>query len=245
MRAVPTSPLRHARAVLLGAAMLFAAGAGGAAPTGAPPANARVVVEPPRALVPESSAAKTLAWVNALPPIEVVNGNTQAAATIKLYAPDGSVDPAALKQFVRVAASWAAPADVDPKEPLDPRLVQLTFRAAYHFKGAKIAIVSATRRGARGQHGRGHAIDFRLEGVGAWTLATYLRTYPRAGIGWYTHPKTQYVHLDVRERSYHWIDGSPPGVTWREKLMFDPTQEKRDASYVANMDLPEAATATP
>ena len=30
------------------------------------------------------------------------------------------------------------------------------------------------------------------------------------GVGVYTNPLTQYVHLDVRERSYHWIDASPP-----------------------------------
>jgi hypothetical protein len=30
-------------------------------------------------------------------------------------------------------------------------------------------------------------------------------------------------------------------VTWREKLLRDPKQAKRDASYDANGDLPEAA----
>ena len=91
--------------------------------------------------------------------------------------------------------------------------------------------MSATRKGAHGKHGKGEAIDFQLEGVSAATLAAYLRGTPLAGIGIYTHPKTQYVHLDVRAHSYHWLDGSPPGVTWREKLLGDPSQEKRDASY--------------
>ena len=246
MRAVPSSPLRHARAVLLVAAMMLGAGGGdGARAQGmaASPVNARVVVEAPRDLVPAQPETKPAAWASSLSAVEVLNRNTQASATIKLYAADGSVDPDALEEFIRVAASSK---EADPaKEPLDKRLVQLAVRASYHFKGGKIAIISATRRNTRGQHARGHALDFQIEGVSAWQLSQYLHTYPRAGVGWYTHPKTQYVHLDVRERSYHWIDGSPPGVTWREKLMWDPTQEKRDASYSASLDLPEAATPSP
>ena len=115
----------------------------------------------------------------------------------------------------------------------------LVFRAAYHFDAPKINVVSATRKGARGKHGDGSAMDFELDGVSASDLAAYLRTFPRAGVGFYPHPKTQYVHLDVREHSYHWIDFSPPGVTWREKLLDDPNQAARDASYSASADLPE------
>jgi uncharacterized protein YcbK (DUF882 family) len=230
--------------MLLVAAMMLGAGAGDAAPNGASPANARVVVEPPRELVPSQPMTRPAApWATSLPAVEVTNRNTQATATIKLYAADGTVDPDALKEFIRVAASSK---EADPaKEPLDTRLVKLAFRASYHFKGNKIAIISATRRNTRGQHAHGHALDFQIEGISAWALSQYLHTYPRAGVGWYTHPRTQYCHLDVRERSYHWIDASPPGVTWREKLMWDPTQEKRDASYVASMDLPESAATSP
>jgi hypothetical protein len=61
------------------------------------------------------------------------------------------------------------------------------------------------------------------------------------GVGIYTHPKTQFVHLDVRDRSFHWLDGSPPGVRWRERRLADPAQPKRDAAYVNVLDLPEPA----
>jgi hypothetical protein len=120
-------------------------------------------------------------------------------------------------------------------------LVRLVFRASYHFGGATVAILSGTRRGASGRHGTGEALDFSLEGVSAGALASYLRKTPRAGVGIYVHPKTQYVHLDVRDHSYHWVDASPPGVTWRERLLPDPTQADRDASYSAAADLPETA----
>jgi hypothetical protein len=171
-----------------------------------------------------------------LPAIEVKNPNTNAHARIRLYVEDGAIDPDALGTFMRVASSAGA---VD--ERLEPRLVQLAFRASYHFNGAPMVLVSATRPGAQGKHGSGSALDFKLDGVSAAALAAYARTFPRAGVGIYTHPKTQYVHLDVRDRSYHWLDGSPPGATWREALLKDPTQPARDASYVVAMDRPETA----
>lgn len=202
----------------------------------APVRNARIVESaPPRPLVPEATKSAA-SWATGLKPIDVRMRNTGAQSKIRLYADDGSLDTKAAREFMDVAASVKG---LD--EPLPTRLVQLVFRASYHFNGANVVIVSATRKGAHGKHGSGEAIDFSLEGVSAATLAAYLRGTPRAGVGIYTHPKTQYVHLDVREHSYHWIDGSPPGVTWREKLIGDPNQAKRDASYAATNDLPEGA----
>jgi hypothetical protein len=183
-------------------------------------------------------------WAASLPAIEVKNRNTNAREKIRLYADDGGMDRGALRAFMRVASSTANLPDGpngEVAEPLDPRVVQLAFRSAYHFGAASMILVSATRKGAHGKHGSGDALDYQLEGVRASTLAAHVRSYPRAGVGIYTHPKTQYVHVDVRDRSYHWIDGSPPGVSWRERLLGDPTQQKRDAGYVKAMDLPEAA----
>lgn len=187
-------------------------------------------------------------WASNLPPVSIKNRNTNAKATLRLYESNGGMDRGALRQFMRVACSVAdAPDEAgEVAEPLDPRLVKLVFRAAYHFttRGAppRIIIVSATRKGDHGKHSAGDAIDFQLEGVSAASLAAWARLTPRAGVGLYTHPSTQYVHLDVRDHSYHWVDGSPSGVKWPEKLLPDPTQQKRDASYVAASDLPEVAT---
>jgi hypothetical protein len=213
----------------------------GASPN-APLKNARIVESaPPRPLVPEvtSKTEERLrpseGWATSLEAVDVRMRNTGARAKIRLYADDGTLDPKAAHEFMNVAASVKG-----ATEPLPTRLVQLVFRAAYKFGGANVTIVSATRKGAHGKHGSGQAIDFALDGVSASALAAYLRQTPRAGIGIYTHPKTQYVHLDVREHSYHWLDGSPPGVTWREKLLPDPNQAKRDASYTPARDLPES-----
>lgn len=230
-------------------AILLAASAVGATPTAAPaPAPAarvaRVVPPAKRALTTASATAVEAGepWARRLGAIQVLNRNTNAHGAIRLYDSHGAVDRGEARTFMRLAGSSKAEPDdaSDDDERLDLRVVQLAIRAAYHFGSASISIVSATRPGARGKHGTGEALDFALEGVKASVLAAYLRTTPRAGIGIYTHPKTQYVHLDVREHSYHWIDGSPPGVTWREQLLSDPKQAARDASWSAAMDLPEA-----
>lgn len=231
-------------------AVLFAAGTGDAAPPAAPVRNARIVERPPpRPLdlpnAPGTRAAEKAPWAVSLAAIDVKNKTTSSRMKIRLYGDDGTIDRAAARAFMRVASRELDPhdrADGDVAEPLDTRLVQLAFRAAYHFGGKPIVIVSATRKGAHGKHGTGEALDFQVEGVRAATLAAYVRTFPRAGVGIYTHPKTQYVHLDVRDRSFHWLDGSPPGVSWRERRLADRSQEKRDAAYTNVLDLPEAAS---
>lgn len=225
----------------LAMAIVLAASAVGASPTGREASTsrvARVASGDKRALSTVSATVidSPAPWAATLSPVEVVNRNTGARARVRLYDCHGALDRAEATSFMRAAS----PPESDAGEPLDLRLVQLTVRAAYHFGGVTISIVSATRPGARGKHGSGEALDFALEGVKAPLLAAYLRGTPRAGVGIYTHPKTQYVHLDVREHSYHWIDASPPGVTWRERLLPDPKQAVRDASWTPAMDLPEA-----
>ena len=233
-----------AMAVLLAASAVFATPPlAAASPQAKPGARvARVVPPAKRALTTTSAPSVDPAegWAVSLGAIEVLNRNTNAHGKIRLYDDHGVLDRSEARSFMRIAGSSpAAPDDAsDDDERLDVRVVQLALRAAYHFGGASIAIISATRPGARGKHGTGEALDFSLEGVKASALAAYLRGTPRAGVGIYTHPKTQYVHVDVREHSYHWIDGSPPGVTWREQLLADPQQASRDASWSSALDLP-------
>ena len=206
---------------------------------------ARVVAPARRELTTESATGVDAgeAWAVALGPVDVLNRNTDARGKVRLYDEHGVLDRGEARAFMRIAGSTKVQPDdaSEDDERLDLRVVQLAIRAAHHFGGASISIVSATRVGARGKHGTGEALDFALDGVKASVLAAYLRGTPRAGVGIYTHPRTQYVHLDVREHSYHWIDGSPPGVTWREQLLADPRQAVRDASWSPSMDLPEPA----
>jgi uncharacterized protein YcbK (DUF882 family) len=176
-------------------------------------------------------------WADSLPAIPIGNVNTLASGRVRLYDDHGAVEPVALADFNRVAATKDQPG----APALSPRLVQLVVKAAYHFHAKEISVISGFRpqtpwKGSR--HATGEALDFRLTGVRARDLAVYLRTLARVGVGLYTHPRTQYVHLDVRDESFHWLDGSPPGVTWREQGIRDWGRAKRDGAYRPEDDLP-------
>jgi uncharacterized protein YcbK (DUF882 family) len=168
-------------------------------------------------------------------PLHVLNVNTLAEVTVRLYASDGALDPQALADFSRVASGDDGPA-------LDPRLVQLVAKAAYELGATSIDAISGFRPmkngKAAGRHTTGEALDFRLEGVKTPKLAMHVRAFAHAGVGIYTHRLTQYIHLDVRDESYHWVDGSPPGVTWREQPIPDWRARLRDLAYAPEMDLP-------
>jgi hypothetical protein len=177
-------------------------------------------------------ARRAAAWADALAPVDVKNVATRMSGPVRLYASDGVVDESQRRVFELLASGSETNAP-----PLSLRLEQLVVKASYHFDGARILVVSGWRIRA-GRHGTGEALDFRLEGIRVWRLAAYLRTLPRVGVGIYTHPRTQYVHLDVRDTSYHWIDASPPGVRWRGAPLWNKATAKNDASWTSDMDLP-------
>ncbi len=179
------------------------------------------------------NAPRTAAWAAGLGPIEFKNVNTGAVARLGLYDQAGDVDDEAKGTLERVSARDR---DGEPHH-LSARLEQLLFKVAYHFGGAPLTVVSAWRRHA-GRHTAGEAVDFKLGGVRPGEVAAYLRGLPRVGVGIYTHPDTQFVHLDVREQSFHWVDGSAPGVKGRERAIADRGAAKRDAAYTPEMDLP-------
>ncbi len=176
------------------------------------------------------------------PALRLTNVNSNEVREVALYDAAGRVDEARARELDALLCDAR-----DPKHhesaPLDRRTLQLVYRAAYHFRATEVEVISAYRKPSRrreGLHARGQAIDFKLPGVTAAALASYLRTLSRVGVGVYTHPRTQYVHLDVREQSYHWLDASPPGRTWRERSIGNPRLiAQADASYHAERDFPE------
>jgi uncharacterized protein YcbK (DUF882 family) len=175
--------------------------------------------------------ARIDSWAEKLPAVHVKNLATRETAQLRLYADTGAIDDDARTEFERVAAR-----DGDP-HVLAERLEQLVFKAAYHFGAARVAIVSGWRDRAS-RHTSGEALDFRLDGVYSGTLAAYLRGLARVGVGIYTHPSTQFVHLDVRDQSYHWIDNSAAGTRSRERGLHDPHAAKRDDAWMPEHDLP-------
>ncbi|HYQ04874.1 MAG TPA: DUF882 domain-containing protein [Polyangiaceae bacterium] len=180
-----------------------------------------------------------------LPSLRFSNQSTRQSALIRLYDDAGRIDEREASRLDDLLADTR-----DPKKretiTLDRRTLQLAVRAALHFHVSDVQVVSAYRKPGRrreGPHASGKALDFKLPGVPARTLASYLRTLPRVGVGVYTHPKTLFVHLDDRERSFHWLDASPPGRTWRERSLGGGVGLiKRDAAYARRDDWPENTT---
>jgi uncharacterized protein YcbK (DUF882 family) len=175
-----------------------------------------------------------------LPALHIENQTTRESRDLRLYDASGHVDAAAAAELDQLLCDARRPKQRDTTQ-LSRRTLQLLFKAAYHFGKHEVEVVSAYRKPGRrreGPHGTGSAIDFRLRGVTAAELASYLRQIPRTGVGIYTHPKTQFVHLDTREHSFHWIDASPPRRRWRERSIGVPHLEKHDALYNPADDWP-------
>jgi uncharacterized protein YcbK (DUF882 family) len=193
----------------------------------------------------DSLAERGVAYLG-LRPLRIFNINTEKAIDVRLYDIRGNVDGAVASELDGLLGD-SRDRDHIETTVLDRRTLQLMFRAAYHFHAKRVVVISAYRKpGVRseGRHAQGKAIDFKLPGTPATALAAYLRTMSRVGVGVYTHPDTQYVHLDDRDQSYYWIDASPPGRTWRERPLGGGGIAKRDSAYAPSNDWPEG-TARP
>jgi len=211
-------------------------------------AVAAFVVTSVFALTIASAESSEPASFSGLPSLRFINQSTRESALVRLYDDFGHVDEREASRLDALLADTR-----DPKNcatiTLDRRTLQLAVRAALHFHVGEVLVVSAYRKPGRrreGPHSSGKAIDFKLPGVPARTLASYLRTLPRVGVGVYTHPKTLFVHLDDRDRSFHWLDASPPGRTWRERSLGGGAGLiKRDAAYERRDDWPENTSPPP
>jgi uncharacterized protein YcbK (DUF882 family) len=244
--AVPLPPRRFGLSALaltglLGAAALaFALGPrqAPAAQTAPVPAAAVSSKRPPQ--LSAQTTPRAPSRFEQLPALRIENQTTRERRELKLYDASGQVDEAAATQLDQLLCDARSPKH-HATTRLDRRTLQLLYKAAYHFAAYEVEVVSAYRKPGRrreGPHGTGTAIDFRLRGVAARELASYLREIPRTGVGVYTDKRTQYVHIDSREHSFHWLDASPPRRRWREKSIGAPDLEKRDALYEPAQDWP-------
>ena len=182
-----------------------------------------------------------------LPPVHVINLNNLDQADVRLYDPRGRIDPVALETMERLLCDATVPGTLKCSK-MDPRVIQLMFKAAYHFGRGEVILISGYREPRKhdegGYHSQGKAIDFKLTGVHLAQLSAYVRTFSRAGVGVYTHPRTQYVHVDTREQSYHWGDSSGPGRRGGEWSLGGGTALViQDSKYTRQGDWPERTRA--
>jgi hypothetical protein len=93
---------------------------------------------------------------------------------------------------------------------VNARLLDMIYQATRHFEAPHVHLISGVRRDrGASRHTHGLAADIVLPGVEDEELASYFRAQGFVGVGVYT--KAGFVHVDVREKSFFWIDPSPPG----------------------------------
>jgi uncharacterized protein YcbK (DUF882 family) len=97
---------------------------------------------------------------------------------------------------------------------IDPRLLDLAYRLERHFQTRSVRVLSAFRMPhGRSNHGKGRALDLVIPGMADTEVARYARTIGFVGVGLY--PRSGFVHVDTRPRSFFWIDPSGPGQRGR------------------------------
>lgn len=246
MRQIPSTWFALAGLLGIAGSLAFSHRAKSGLRVAAAAAAGPIAAASPSALPPALMSQPSLDFRFAeLPAVRFSNQNTGQSAAVRLYDVSGHVDAAEAARLDNLLGD-ARDAKNVATLLLDRRTLQLAVRAALHFHAAEVRVVSAYRkpgRRAEGPHASGRAIDFKLPGVAPRLLAAYLRTLPRVGVGIYTHPKTSFVHLDDRERSFHWLDASPPGRHWREMSLGGAGLAKRDAAYARDNDWPEGLSA--
>ena len=120
------------------------------------------------------------------------------------------------------------------EHPIDPHLLDVIYRLQVHFKAPEIRIISGYRTprgGATSNHGKGRAMDLVVPGASDEDVAKLAREQGFAGVGIY--PVSGFVHVDVRERSYFWVDTSGPGKRSRIRGMLADLAQKSDNQAVA------------
>lgn len=123
------------------------------------------------------------------------------------------------------------------EHPVDPHVLDLVYRVQTHFAAHEIRIISGYRtpkKGGTSNHGKGRAIDLVVPGVSDEEVAKFAREQGFVGVGVY--PVSGFVHLDVRERSYFWVDTSGPGKRSRTRGILGDVAAKSDAQALARGD---------
>jgi uncharacterized protein YcbK (DUF882 family) len=120
------------------------------------------------------------------------------------------------------------------EHPLDPRTLALAYRIQRHFEVPELRVVSGYRvpkPGSHSNHGKGRAIDMVVPGVPDEEVARFARELGFTGVGVY--PTSQFVHVDIRPRSYFWVDYSGPRMKNRETGILGDLAAHADAAAVA------------
>lgn len=120
------------------------------------------------------------------------------------------------------------------EHPIDPRTLSLVYRIQTHFGVPELRVVSGYRvpkPGSHSNHGKGRAIDMVVPGIADEDVARFTREIGFVGVGVY--PTSQFVHVDIRPRSYFWVDFSGPRMKNREHGILGDLAARSDAAAAA------------
>ena len=167
------------------------------------------------------------------PPLVIDPVNGSERVTLTPQRDDGGFSEADVKR----AARAFAPRD-SRVHPVAPHLLDLVYRAMRHFQATMVHLVSGYRRDRAGsRHTQGRAIDMVLPGVSNDDLAEYTRQYGFVGVGIY--PKSGFVHLDVRNSSFFWVDNTLPDERSRCEPILGNLAAKADRDARARGEAPD------
>jgi uncharacterized protein YcbK (DUF882 family) len=153
--------------------------------------------------------------------------NTQERVEIASKSPAGGF---AAYDLDRAAKLLREPSSGN-QHPIEPRLLDLAYRIQTHFGAQEIRIISGYRTprpNNASNHGKGRAMDMIVPGTTDDEVAKWARELGFVGVGIY--PTSGFVHVDVRDRSYFWIDSSAPGKRTRERGILGDLATKSDAA---------------
>ncbi len=120
----------------------------------------------------------------------------------------------------------------------DARLLDLAYQLETHFHAKALRIISAFRGPSRrhSRHGTGHAVDLVVPGTRDTEVAQFARSLGFVGVGLY--PRSGFVHLDSRDRSYFWVDSSGPGQRGRTVQVYAKAAAAADAKALERGQTP-------
>jgi uncharacterized protein YcbK (DUF882 family) len=246
----PMRSQRLARPLTFLVVMGLAATAGAQPPAHAPPAAHGAHAPPPAPTVdPRSSTAA--AYLSGRQPLvgwhaaSTRSMDRDAAGRSRLVLTTLNRGETAAIPVVTDEGGFAA-ADLDrvahllraatgDEHPVDPRTLALVYRIQTHFGVPEIRVVSGYRvpkPGSRSNHGKGRALDMVVPGVPDEEVARFARAVGFVGVGVY--PTSQFVHVDIRPRSYFWVDFSGPHMKNRERGILGDLAAKSDAAALAS-----------
>ncbi len=164
------------------------------------------------------------------PELVIDSINTREQVALAPISDDGGFSASDLERAAHVLR--------DPRTgnefPVDPGVIDVLYRLQTHFKTHSIRVISAYRTphpGSHSRHGQGRAIDLVVPGASDQAVARFVRALGFCGVGVYT--RSGFVHVDVRSRSYFWVDHSGPGQPNRARTVLRKLAKQVDTRAAA------------